>query len=959
VSEIDTCSDTERLRNLLDGRLSDEEQAELNRHLEGCPSCQQRLEGLAAGTQTWTAAAGNLHAGFATPEAGLERILAQSKGEEPGEVETPPADTPLDFLSPSDDPAHLGRLGNYQILSVIGRGGMSVVLKAFDPSLHRVVAIKVLAPQLATNAAARTRFQREGCAAAAISHEHVVGVYAVDEINGLPYLVMEYISGESLQERLDRTGPLELKEVLRIGMQIAQGLAAAHAQGLVHRDIKPANILLHNGVARVKITDFGLARAVDDATLTQSGLIAGTPQYMSPEQARGDAIDARTDLFSLGSVLYAMCSGRPPFRASTTMGVLKRVTDEIPRAVREVNAEVPPWLADIIGKLHAKNPAERFQSAAEVVELLGRYLAEVQQGTPASALALQDSSSPPTPRHFGQYRKRAWSIAAAVLPVFAGMFVVSEATGVTNMTEYMATVLRIKTPEGTLVVETDDPGIEVAVDGGEVTIHGAGPKEIRVRAGDHRIRATKDGKEVPVEEPLVTVARGGKTIVRIRQEIAQGEASAPKAGGTANTVEKPAQQAIRVRVRMKNGKPEFRIEGRLVDPSKLGHELRAFLKATAKTHLMLEVENDVPHSAVVAVQNAAKEAGIERVNFVGVSDSNKATPKGLREIAVLSGHEGVVRALAFTPDGKALLSAGGGPDGPTTNAVSGELRLWDMVQGKEKWSVESPSIIFAAALSSGGGLLVTAEGDGTVRYRDADTGQVGAIFRGHKGPVYTVALSPQFNPIASAGLDRTVKIWRHGTTAELLESFDSGNTERVNCLAFSPDGKTLAVGGEDHLTLHGPAIADADGNIIVKKRPIHSARLFNAGSWKLRAVLAGHERPIRQLVFSPDGKTLATASEDGTVKLWNVADGKDYFILPKQAGKLYCLAFSPDGRMLATGGEGPVTVWRFRQLDRGMWGVFANVPSNQNKVLSIAFHPDGKVLAFAGTDRTIKLWSMP
>src|SRR5205807_9975338 len=159
-------------------------------------------------------------------------------------------------------------------------------------------------------------------------HEHVVAIHAVDEVKGLPYLVMAYVPGLSLQQRLDRSGPLELAEILRIGLQTAAGLAAAHAQGVVHRDIKPANILLENGVERVKITDFGLARSVDDASLTQSGVLTGTPQYMAPEQARGEAQDHRVDLFSLGSVLYALCAGRPPFRANTTMAVLRRVSDE-------------------------------------------------------------------------------------------------------------------------------------------------------------------------------------------------------------------------------------------------------------------------------------------------------------------------------------------------------------------------------------------------------------------------------------------------------------------------------------------------------------------------------------------------------------------------------------------------------------------------------------------------------
>src|SRR5207244_2968915 len=162
---------------------------------------------------------------------------------------------------------------------------------------------------------------------------HVIDIHAVDETRELPYLVMEYISGISLQERLDKSGPLELKEILRIGVQTASGLAAAHAQGLVHRDVKPANILLENGVERVKLTDFGLARAVDDASLTQSGVVPGTPQYMAPEQALGEAVDARADLFSLGSVLYALCTGHPPFRAATALAVLKRICDDTPRDV--------------------------------------------------------------------------------------------------------------------------------------------------------------------------------------------------------------------------------------------------------------------------------------------------------------------------------------------------------------------------------------------------------------------------------------------------------------------------------------------------------------------------------------------------------------------------------------------------------------------------------------------------
>ncbi|HKB37538.1 MAG TPA: serine/threonine-protein kinase, partial [Gemmataceae bacterium] len=327
--------------------------------------------------------------------------------EDSGTLPPRPDGPPLDFLAPSRRPGSLGRLGHYEVLEVVGRGGMGVVLRAFDEKLHRVVAIKVLAPQLATTGAARQRFVREARAAAAVSHDHVIDIYAVEDQGPVPYLVMQFVDGPTLHEKLDRGGPLPLREVLRIGRQVAAGLAAAHAQGLVHRDVKPANILLENGVERVRITDFGLARAADDASLTQSGLIAGTPAYMSPEQANGEHVDPRSDLFSLGSVLYTLCAGHPPFRAGGTMAVLKCVCEETPRPLREVNPEVPDWLAAIIARLHAKNPAQRYQSAAEVADLLGRHLAHLQQPGMTPAAPPPAVVEPRTERVFERSKRHA------------------------------------------------------------------------------------------------------------------------------------------------------------------------------------------------------------------------------------------------------------------------------------------------------------------------------------------------------------------------------------------------------------------------------------------------------------------------------------------------------------------------------------------------------------------------
>ncbi len=297
------------------------------------------------------------------------------------------------ILGPSDKLDCLGTLGPYEISDVVGHGGAGVVLKGYDPKLSRFVALKVLAPEFAANATARKRFLREGQAAAAISHPHVVTIHAIDDTAPLPFIVMEYISGESLQSRIDRVGAFELPEILRIGKQAAIGLAAAHAEGLIHRDIKPANILLENGISRVKITDFGLARAVDDVGMTGTGFVPGTPQYMSPEQAQGKPVDHRSDLFSLGCVLYAMCTGRSPFRGDSTVAIIRRVCDDTPLKIQEINPEVPGWLCEVIDKLLEKSPDARFQSALNVAKVLEVFLARLNRKKASSQRALDGNSA--------------------------------------------------------------------------------------------------------------------------------------------------------------------------------------------------------------------------------------------------------------------------------------------------------------------------------------------------------------------------------------------------------------------------------------------------------------------------------------------------------------------------------------------------------------------------------------
>jgi serine/threonine protein kinase len=364
--------DPRRIEQCLADALGEEERAAFESHLDSCSDCRAALERCAAEAADWSAAREFLSS-HDRPPSESELIAA--------ETDAAGIEAIISALGPTDDPRMLGRLGAYEIAGVVGRGGMGVVLKGFDQALNRYVAIKVLAPHLAMSGAARQRFAREARAAASVVHENVVAIHAVADSGPSPFFVMPYIRGASLEKRLEVNGPLGVSQVLRVARQIAAGLAAAHAQGLVHRDIKPSNVLLEDGVERLQITDFGLARAADDASLTRTGVIAGTPQFMSPEQSRGDLVDARSDLFSLGSVMYAMCTGRPPFRAETSYGILRRICDDVPRPIRETTVGIPEWLEAFVARLHAKNAVDRFQTAAEVSVLLEQCLAHFEQPT--------------------------------------------------------------------------------------------------------------------------------------------------------------------------------------------------------------------------------------------------------------------------------------------------------------------------------------------------------------------------------------------------------------------------------------------------------------------------------------------------------------------------------------------------------------------------------------------------
>jgi hypothetical protein len=360
------------LEDYAHGTLPEAVSEEAERHLLACETCYVKLRRLESAdvlvdtlrqSRTSTLFANETHATLVdhviTDMCRLKPAPAAGGGDEPS----------LAFLAPAQQPDEIGRLGTYRILRQLGAGGMGMVFLAEDSILHRKVALKTILPSLANNTAAKERFLREARAAAAIEHEHIVAIHQVGEERGIPFMAMPFLQGVSLDRYLGATSPerVSVNEVCRIGQQIARGLGAAHGRGLIHRDVKPGNVWLEGEAKKVKILDFGLARAeTDPIRMTRKGAVVGTPAYMAPEQARSGPVDCRADLFSLGCILYEMSTGRRPFEGRDTMSVLTSLALDEPDPPSALNSRIPPGLSELIMQLLAKTPGQRPASADDV-----------------------------------------------------------------------------------------------------------------------------------------------------------------------------------------------------------------------------------------------------------------------------------------------------------------------------------------------------------------------------------------------------------------------------------------------------------------------------------------------------------------------------------------------------------------------------------------------------------------
>ncbi len=410
ASDLSPCPPPERLADLRANALPTAEAEALRKHLAACPACRAAL----ARAETVSPQ----HS--PNDSASAETVALRDR---PGAGAAPESGAVFGFLRPAGGPDELGRLGDYRILRVIGRGGMGIVFESEDVALNRRVALKVLRPDLIDDEF-RRRFLREARAAASLPTDHIVTIYQVGEDSGVPYLAMEYLQGQSLETRLGHDGWLPLSDALDIARQTAEGLAAAHEKGLIHRDIKPDNLWLESfggsAVGRVKLLDFGLARpAHGPSDLTAPGQVVGTPGYMAPEVVYGLAVDSRADLYALGCVLFRMLTGKTPHSGDglDTRAQLRASAErDAPRA-DSLAPGLPAPVVELVGHLLSRDPVDRPVSARAVAA----RLRELERDAHALTAAAQPAAKPRQgPVRLGA-RLGVWAGAFTVLAaIFVG-----------------------------------------------------------------------------------------------------------------------------------------------------------------------------------------------------------------------------------------------------------------------------------------------------------------------------------------------------------------------------------------------------------------------------------------------------------------------------------------------------------------------------------------------------------
>jgi len=830
----------------------------------------------------------------------------------------PPADQPI--LSPTT-PAEITMAAagkdwpvvpGYEILGELGRGGMGVVYRARHVGLKRIVALKMILSGAHAGPQQLARFRTEAEAIARLQHPNIVQVHDVGENDGNPFFSLEFCTGGSLDKKLTGT-PIVPNEAARLVTMLAHAIQAAHEKNVIHRDLKPANILLTEE-GTPKITDFGLAKKIDEAGETVSGAIMGTPSYMAPEQARGQTkeIGPAADVYALGAILYECLTGRPPFTGATKMGTLRQVLDDQPVPPTQLQPSTPKDLETICLKCLHKEPGKRYATAAALADDLGRFAA----GRPVVARPVGRAE------RFWRWMRRnptvAGLLAALALIVALGVASVMWFAFEAHRRAIDAENSADEAGKAKILADENKNAADASADRARWRVYVSDLQRIGQEWEEghvDRVRRLLDGQ---------TPDRvGGKELRgpewHLWDHLCRSETL------TFRSHTSPVMNVA------------FSPDGRRVasvatdygfQPG--GKGMKVWETGTGRILYELPGVNHLAWSPDGRWLAAPAEAGH---NLIEIVIWDAANGQEVRRLNIFHGYAKQMYAMAFSPDSKLLALRG-----PVYS-----FRLWDVASGKEIRLIDGHfGRVSGIAFRPDGAEIVTVSGDGMLRVWNVATGLcLRTIDVSPNQELWAVACSPNGRWIAVAGNDHTLKLLEAATGKEIYSLKARGYT--IRGVAFSPDSHMLAFGGSDYIV----RVLETDTRNLM---------------WSFR----GHTEPIRAVAFSSDGRWLASCGDDGTVKLWPGSAGPAAITFKSretspllEGGWLLrgrrAHAYRPDGRRIAMGlKDGMVGVY---DADSGAEVLLLAADPGKEFPFAVAYSQDGGTLATAAfRDKSVRLW---